>query len=764
MYSRNYCVSAIFAIIISLSLLRANPLVQTSGTGDPYIANFYSCDASGILQDYFPKKTTAYFNVSITNPGQNPKNISVYVTVEDTLDVPVGSYRMDATVPRNSSTYYITSVFLPKWAYVGVATAYASLLEEGSPIDSKTVQFYIGPEDLTPPVIHILSPRNATYGAESISLVFTINERTTWIGYSMDGLSNVTVSKNTTLPYLNGGSHRIRVYAKDTSGNIGLSEEVHFTILVIHDVAIIDLKCSSAKVCVGQVIEINVTVLNEGTMTETFNVSTYANSTAIETLTVTNLPRNNQESLALKWNTTGVTLGKYTIKAVASTVAGETNTADNIYIDGYVKIIKPPVAHFTYSPTVPLTGETISLNASLSTPDGGIIINYEWDFGDKTLNVTGMIATHLYVDDGTYTVTLAVTDSDGLIDNCFQNITVLNRPPTALFTESATSVFTGTIVHFNASQSFDPDGSIVAYAWSFGDGNSDSSSLVNHSYVDNGVYNVTLTVMDNDNASSDTWTIETILDRPPVANFNETAEAVYVDEPVSFNASTSYDPDGIIIAYFWDFGDGTKLADMTADHSYDRNGTYTITLTIMDDDGMSASKSSIMNVLNRPDIAVSNVMPSKTVLGQGYLLKINVTVSNRGDSVETFDVTIYAGATSIGAQAITLTAGNSKTITFTWDTSGFAYGNYTIWAYAWPLPGETDTADNALISGLVYVRTPGDINADGIVDVFDASILANTAGSRPGDARWNPNVDINGDNIVDIFDAVILANHVGEHQ
>jgi hypothetical protein len=61
-------------------------------------------------------------------------------------------------------------------------------------------------------------------------------------------------------------------------------------------------------------------------------------------------------------------------------------------------------------------------------------------------------------------------------------------------------------------------------------------------------------------------------------------------------------------------------------------------------------------------------------------------------------------------------------------------------------------------------RIPGDINADGTVNVFDAVILSGAAGSEPGDSNWNPNADINSDNIVDLFDAVILSGHAGERE
>jgi len=65
---------------------------------------------------------------------------------------------------------------------------------------------------------------------------------------------------------------------------------------------------------------------------------------------------------------------------------------------------------------------------------------------------------------------------------------------------------------------------------------------------------------------------------------------------------------------------------------------------------------------------------------------------------------------------------------------------------------------------LVNVGTllKGDVNYDGIVDVFDAIFLAGAFNSIPGSPNWNPNADMNGDSIVDIFDAILLAGNFGK--
>jgi hypothetical protein len=164
-----------------------------------------------------------------------------------------------------------------------------------------------------------------------------------------------------------------------------------------------------------------------------------------------------------------------------------------------------------------------------------------------------------------------------------------------------------------------------------------------------------------------------------------------------------------------------------------------------------------------PDVAIANVALTKTIVGQGLPTEINVTVANFGNNDEDFNVTTYADATFIAKQEITLTVGNSTTISFGWSTAGFAYGNYTIKVIADTVPGETNTADNTFVAGSIIVTIPGDLNGDLKVTLSDLVILANAYGSKPGDIKWNPNSDINGNGKVDLADLVTMATHYGQH-
>jgi PKD repeat protein len=419
-----------------------------------------------------------------------------------------------------------------------------------------------------------------------------------------------------------------------------------------------------------------------------------------------------------------------------------------------------PVASFNESAETVYTSETINFNASASYDSDGSIVSYYWDFGDAS-NATGVVVDHAYAEDGNYTVILTVTDDDDATDTVSATKTVLNRPPVASFTESAETVHTGDTITFNATDSYDPDGSIVSYFWDFGDGANATGVIAAHSYADNGTYTVTLAVTDDDGAIASANAVKTILNRTPIASFTESTETVYVGEVIYFNASQSYDPDGYIIGYFWDFGDCVNATGITAEHSYAENGTYMVTLTVTDDDGATGNSTSTKTVLRR-DVAVLTVTTFKTIVGTGFNVNINVTVENQGDYTETFNVTIYANASSIATKCVTLTSGNSTTLTFTWNTTGFVKGNYSISAVADTVPGETDISDNTLTDGWVVVTIPGDVDGDFDVDLYDAVKLLYSYGAKEGDPDYDPNLDINGNGQIFLFDAVILLTHYGQ--
>ena len=174
---------------------------------------------------------------------------------------------------------------------------------------------------------------------------------------------------------------------------------------------------------------------------------------------------------------------------------------------------------------------------------------------------------------------------------------------------------------------------------------------------------------------------------------------------------------------------------------------------------------------------VSAVTTTKTVVFQGYSNGINVTVVNNSGNTETFNVTVYADTTALGNQETdSLSNGTFALLNFTWSTTGFAYGNYTISAYAGPVQGEADQTNFTISGNWVIVSMVGDLTGpngwpDGKVDIRDVNLVGKAYGSfgpnyyyqgSPPSLNWNPNADINNDGKVDIKDIHIVAIRYGQ--
>ena len=259
----------------------------------------------------------------------------------------------------------------------------------------------------------------------------------------------------------------------------------------------------------------------------------------------------------------------------------------------------------------------------------------------------------------------------------------------------------------------------------------------------------------------------------PVASFTMTPDSYgrpIVDEPVTFNASASFDPDGGSIAsYNWDFGDNVTGTGMITTHTYDVAGDYIVTLNIIDDEGETDTQTlDPDDLFNLPlairfhDLAVMDVAVSPENVLVNETVEIYVTAMNNGshptgfsaqEDSELFNVTLYyfdytwhfistyeRALRCEPGENVTTGVGTVYLDPFTWNTTDVAPGSYTIWAYAYLvdpttefLPGlEENTANNAMSSDTVSVAATVE---------HDIAITAVTV--TPTEAKVGETVEIN---------------------
>lgn len=257
-----------------------------------------------------------------------------------------------------------------------------------------------------------------------------------------------------------------------------------------------------------------------------------------------------------------------------------------------------PVAAFSASPASGVAPLAVQFDASASSDADGAITGYSWSFGDGSTATGLRVTSHLYSIAGSITVTLTVTDDRGATASTSHQVTIAppsNAPPLASFTVTPATGTVPLTVQFDGSASSDVDGSIVSYLWKFGDGaTATGTKVASHVYSTSGAFMPTLTVTDNWGATSEATRPIMVTpippppsqNLPPVASFTAGPDSGTAPLTVQFDASAASDPDGSIVNYSWNFGDGATTSGLkVTSHVYSGAGTFPATLTVTDDLG-----------------------------------------------------------------------------------------------------------------------------------------------------------------------------------
>lgn len=328
-----------------------------------------------------------------------------------------------------------------------------------------------------------------------------------------------------------------------------------------------------------------------------------------------------------------------------------------------------PKADFTYS------SNRLTVNFTDKSTDDKAVTSYAWDFGDGTY-ATSANPSHTYQKSGSYSVSLVVSDAEGVTSTKSMNVSVsgdvVNPPPAANFsvvTKDLTATFTNTSTD---------DKAVVAHQWQFGDGSTSSEVSPVHTYPAAGSYSVVLTVSDAEGQThsksqvvsvkvadpigcdglspwdtakpygsgdrvsynnskylatwwstgarpdlySNVWKNEgkcsgSGSNLPPVANFSVSTNGL------SVTLSDSSTDDNGVTSRLWNFGDNQTSTQTNPSHSYAQAGTYTISLTVQDAQGLSNTKSTSVTVSAQGNGCTSGVWSSSKVYVSGEKAQLN---------------------------------------------------------------------------------------------------------------------------------------------
>ncbi|MCX6650608.1 MAG: PKD domain-containing protein [Methanomassiliicoccales archaeon] len=348
----------------------------------------------------------------------------------------------------------------------------------------------------------------------------------------------------------------------------------------------------------------------------------------------------------------------------------------------------PPIAMGQVEGTGFLEGEQVWFNANGSMDSLSDIdrLAYNWDFDDDGSTGTGVRTSHVFQQNGDYTVVLNVSDPWGGWDVTTISVSIGDRAPVANFTYSQDPApVEGSPVQF-IDLSTSPSDPIVSWEWNFGDGNwlnQTTDQAVFYSYAWNDTFTVTLTVHDSDGSTDLTVKVIVVQDSSPTAAFNASINSPLEGQEVSFIDGSSYTADAII-RWSWNLGDGTWVnatSNGTVHHTYACNGTFLVVLTVWDIDGSMDSVSKEMVVQDSAPVTEFLTSVESPEEGQdvsfidGSSFVINPIVKwtwDLGDGTwlnETSNVTIHHIYVDNGTYYVTLTVtdvdGNVESVTRT---------------------------------------------------------------------------------------------------
>jgi len=272
------------------------------------------------------------------------------------------------------------------------------------------------------------------------------------------------------------------------------------------------------------------------------------------------------------------------------TVSDGNTSSDTVFVH---VLNRPPVANAGADQVVS-PGTSVRLDAYRSTDPDGRIASYLWEEGGVELkDVKSFRETF---DSGRHEITLTVTDDLGATDTDTVVI-VVNRPPVADAGEDM-SVSEGMLVHFDASNSSDPDGDSLSYLWKEDGGSTlNSAQSFDVREFSCGAHRILLEVTDTYGATATDYVVIDVVpltQEPPIANAGDD-QTVLVGTSVTLNASGSTDPDGRIVKYEWLEANDTINESATFERLFPR-GVHHVTLIVTDDSGASDSDNVMITV------------------------------------------------------------------------------------------------------------------------------------------------------------------------
>jgi gliding motility-associated-like protein len=295
-----------------------------------------------------------------------------------------------------------------------------------------------------------------------------------------------------------------------------------------------------------------------------------------------------------------ITPGNYTVTLSANSIKGCDASATKL-----ISIYPMPAANYTFNDVCFRNNMNFT---STSTVSNGTL-TYAWNFGTATATVQNPV--YLFANPGVYPVRLITTTNNNCTDTITKSVTVFPLP---FVNYANTPVCDGLPSSFSEMVTISP-GSIVAYAWDFGDGSSSTAAITTHQYLNPGSYPVKLTATSGQGCIKDT--VKSVQVNPvPAANFAAT-DACLGFSSIFTNSSTVLG--ATPLTYVWSFGDGTTSTLTSTGHIYAAAGVYKTKLVVTSGKGCTDSISRSVEAFKLPVVSAG----SDTTISKGDEVQLN---------------------------------------------------------------------------------------------------------------------------------------------
>jgi len=463
----------------------------------------------------------------------------------------------------------------------------ATLIAINSAGCSDTITNTISVND--PPIADFLFANNQCAGAE---IIFTDNSSTaqgtvsswTWVFSQNDTLSGTSSS----FQFNADGQYPVQLFIESSTGCI---DSVQKYIDIIPGPI---TSFSSSNTCLGDTVNF----INTTTITGGLNV--------------------NYEWI---FNTNDTSILANPNFAFPSNTAGDysvflTGTASNGCVDtvtSYLRIGIPAAVNFVIADDTVCSNSIVQFSDISFIAPGETVLKRIWDFGDGFTDSLLTSISHLYVDSGQYTITLTVQTASNCISTFSKNIIVLSSP---ISNFGLTNVCEGISVLFSDSSTSSALSPLTIWNWNFGDSTTSTLQNPTHVYLNSGIYNITLTAIDN-NGCLDSITKGIDIYPNPLVNFYSSKACTY--QSTTFNDSTTTTAN--LTNWEWNFGDGNVLFGIqNPQHTYTFNAAYPVQLIATTSQGCIDSVTKLIIVDYSPEFTLS---PSVACYGIGNNFSFN---------------------------------------------------------------------------------------------------------------------------------------------